>query len=86
MKVYEIPSVRLIGFYGKISKKFRMSHLKLCGNCAFPQNFHTREVGEITVFFTVRNFLIFRMKLGYDVTLKVTMSRILLAFHGFIAI
>ena len=24
---------------------------KLCGNCAFPQNFHTRKLGEITVFF-----------------------------------
>ena len=26
---------------------------KLCGNCAFLQNFHTRKLGEITVFFTV---------------------------------
>ena len=26
---------------------------KLCGNCAFPQNFHTRKSGEITVFFAV---------------------------------
>ena len=26
---------------------------KLCRNCAFPQNFHTRKLGEITVFFTV---------------------------------
>ena len=24
---------------------------KLCGNCAFPQNFHTRKLSEITVFF-----------------------------------
>ena len=23
---------------------------KLCGNCAFPQNFHTRKLGEITDF------------------------------------
>ena len=22
---------------------------KLCGNCAFPQNIHTRKLGEITV-------------------------------------
>ena len=28
--------------------------LKLCGNCAFPQNFHTRKLGEITVFNVVR--------------------------------
>ena len=24
---------------------------KLCGNCALPQNFHIRKLGEITVFF-----------------------------------
>ena len=24
---------------------------KLCGNCAFPQNFHTRKLGEITAFY-----------------------------------
>ena len=26
---------------------------KLCGNCAFPQSFHTRKLDEITVFFVV---------------------------------
>ena len=26
---------------------------KLCVNCAFPQNFHNRKLGEITVFFAV---------------------------------
>ena len=26
---------------------------KLCGNCAFPQNFHNRELGEISVFYEV---------------------------------
>ena len=26
---------------------------KLCGNCAFPQNFHTRKLGEIMVFYAV---------------------------------
>ena len=26
---------------------------KLCGNCAFPQNFHTRKLGEITIFLVV---------------------------------
>ena len=24
---------------------------KLCGNCTFPQNFRTRKLGEITVFY-----------------------------------
>ena len=26
---------------------------KLCGNCAFPQNFHTRKLGEIVAFSAV---------------------------------
>ena len=26
---------------------------KLCGNCAFPLNFHTRKLGEITAFYAV---------------------------------
>ena len=26
---------------------------KICGNCAFPQNFHTRKSGETTVFFAM---------------------------------
>ena len=26
---------------------------ELCGNCSFPQNFHTRKLGEIAVFFAV---------------------------------
>ena len=30
---------------------------KLCGNCAFPQNFHTRKLGEITVFFAMLLFI-----------------------------
>ena len=25
----------------------------LCGKCSFPQNFHTRKLGETTVFFAV---------------------------------
>ena len=31
----------------------RAIRLKLCGNCAFPQNFHNRELGEISVFYAV---------------------------------
>ena len=26
---------------------------KLCGNCAFPQNFHTRKLGELTALYAV---------------------------------
>ena len=28
-------------------------HPKLCGNCTFPQNSHTRKLGEIRVFYVV---------------------------------
>ena len=27
----------------------------LCGNCAFPQNFHIRKLGNITTFYSVYN-------------------------------
>ena len=38
---------------GTVSAEFRVIRLKLCGNCAFPQNFHISKLGEITVFFAV---------------------------------
>ena len=41
---------------GTVYAKFRANHPKLSRNCAFPQNFHTRKLGEITVFFAVRGF------------------------------
>ena len=41
-------------FCGKAQfSQFWASRLKLCGNCAFPQNFQTRKSGEIMVFFAV---------------------------------
>ena len=33
--------------------QFRANQPKLCRNRAFPQNFHTRKFGEITVFYAV---------------------------------
>ena len=30
--------------------------MKLWGNCSFPQNFHIRKLGQITVFFAVAIF------------------------------
>ena len=30
---------------------------QLCGNCAFPQNFHIRKLGEITLFFAVSDII-----------------------------
>ena len=38
---------------GTVSAQFRAICTKLCGNCVFPQNFHTIKLGEITVFFLV---------------------------------
>ena len=39
-------------FCGKA--QFRANRPKLCANCAFPQNFNTGKLGEITAFFAVK--------------------------------
>ena len=41
---------------GTVSAEFRAIRLKLCGECAIPQNFHTTKLGEITAFYTVHRF------------------------------
>ena len=46
-----VPNILVWKFGGK--PKFPQSFGKLSGNCAFPQNFHTRKLVEITVFFAV---------------------------------
>ena len=38
---------------GTVSSEFRAIRPKLCGNCAFPQNFHTRKLSEFSVFYAV---------------------------------
>ena len=35
-----------------VSTEFLVNRPKLCGNSAFPQNFHTSKLGEITVFYS----------------------------------
>ena len=46
----------------KSKKEFLQQFPCFAGNCAFPQNFHTKKLGEITVFFAVwyfqKNFFI----------------------------
>ena len=37
------------------STEFWTNCTKICGNCAFPQNFHKRKLGEIMVFYAVLN-------------------------------
>ena len=33
--------------------QFERHSFSICGNCAFPQNFHTRKLGEIRIFYAV---------------------------------
>ena len=45
-------------FCGKtVSSECRANCPKLCGNCAFPQNFHTRKSSEIMEFYAVEEVL-----------------------------
>ena len=38
---------------GTVSVEFRKNYTELWGYFDFPQNFHTRKLGEITVFYAV---------------------------------
>ena len=46
------------------------NRLKLCGNCAFSQNFRARKLGEITVFFVVWILLLWEKKKNSFFTFK----------------
>ena len=53
---------RVERWYNKSSHHIASKNLpKLYGNCAFSQNFHSRKLGEITIFFAVP-LLIFHEK------------------------
>ena len=41
---------------GTFSAQFLANPQKLFGNCSYLQNFHTRKLGEITVFFAVKRY------------------------------
>ena len=45
------PNFKMWKFCGKA--QFQYSFGQISRNCAFPQNFHTRKLGEITEFFAV---------------------------------
>ena len=47
------PNILVWRLCGKEQFPHTAIHLKLCGNCSFPENFYTRKLGEITVFFAV---------------------------------
>ena len=40
-----------------VSVEFWMNHSKLCGNCEFPQNFHNRKLGAISVLYAVEDLV-----------------------------
>ena len=40
----------------------KANHPKLCGNCAFEQNFHTQKLGETTLFFVVYSSICFPLR------------------------
>ena len=42
---------------GTVSVEFRKNYTELWGYFDFPQNFHTRKLGEITVFYAVANIV-----------------------------
>ena len=39
---------------GSVCEEFRAIRPKLFVNCAFPQNFHTRKLGEILILYAVK--------------------------------
>ena len=51
-KNYKFPGVEIL-WEGIVSAELPVNRRKLCRNYAFPQNFHIRKLGEITVFYAV---------------------------------
>ena len=47
-----------------LQNKPSLRHPKLCGNCASPQNFHTRKLGEMKVFFAVSDDKVLSLVIG----------------------
>ena len=48
----EYPGVKVL-WKDTVSAEFLANCSKLCGNCTLPQNFHTRKLDEITIFYQV---------------------------------
>ena len=63
------PGVEIL-WKGTVSAYFRTIRSKLCRNCAFLQNFRTRKLGEITIFF-VKLWLISLLLLDFYFILSI---------------
>ena len=50
VSLHKIPQFELILWKGTVFAQFRGIRSKLFENFAFPQNFHTKKLGQITVF------------------------------------
>ena len=59
----QFPDLEIL-WKGTVSTKLRVNHPKLCGNFAFPQNFHARKLSRVTVFHAV-----FSIPAGYHMIL-----------------
>ena len=55
----QFPDVEVL-WRGTVPAEFLAIRPKLCGYCAFPQNFHTRKLGGTTIFFEVFFFFLER--------------------------
>lgn len=59
----------------KVTAEFRAIYQKLCENFAFPKRFHTKKLGEITVYHAV-NDSVFTKKL-WNTTNKLMLQNLL---------
>ena len=56
IKTVSVKSRKLKSIYFLMLWRFDLPlYMQQCGNCAFPQNFHTRKLSEITVFFVAQD-------------------------------
>ena len=54
------------GFQGKTPRRGKFEDVTMClifENCVFPQNFHTRKLGEILVFYAVSSAETFHIEI-----------------------
>ena len=61
----EFPGVEILR-KGRVSAEFRANRPELCGNCAFPQNFHTKKLGQISIFYAVIGFKRSQVLLNFE--------------------
>ena len=66
IQFFNIPAVLETAILPLLNGVKYRNRPKLCGNCVISQNFHTRKLGEFTVFYAVINFQKLKIKLGTE--------------------